>query len=179
MAATVVIAENNSGTGVTDAITTTNFGETDAPNLSASLYPIPQNSQSYAKWQLFHVQALGGSLSISNLRVYLTATLPAGWSLWTNANPNQATYATNAKLYASPPTPVNTDLHLTTLPTAMPTSQPNPNVGVNGTLTNTITAASASPSSTSVSDWFGMQLICVTPGAGSVANIIYGYDESA
>jgi len=71
MAATVEIDERNgapAGT-LTHAITNTNWGSTDAVNLDPAAFPVTVNTNSYEKWQQWHVMSMGGSVSVRALTI--------------------------------------------------------------------------------------------------------------
>jgi hypothetical protein len=80
MPATVKIAETNGPSAnpvVTDGILNINFGSADAPNLDPDAHAIVLSryapTYSVAKWLRLHLVDLGGSSSISNLKVWKSA----------------------------------------------------------------------------------------------------------
>jgi len=170
MVATVTIAEFNTGDETeTTAITNTNMGSTDAPNLVATTYPITAGTRSYEKWQKFRVSDAGGSSSIQNLKVWISAALGSGATLYTNANETTWTAETFA-------TPVNSTSSVAATP--MPTSTPaSANVGIGGNLGGVLDITSGLPK---YSDYLVMQ-IALTAGAatGTVVTMNYQYDEVA
>ena len=75
MAATVRINEaNGAGQTVTNNISNSNFGSTDAQSLVAATYPITAGTYSYEKWQKFEVTAMGGSSVIKDIKTWYTGT---------------------------------------------------------------------------------------------------------
>ena len=169
MAATVEICESNgSGETVTHGITNTNMGSTDAANLNAVTYPITPNTRSYAKYQRFHVTAMGGASSIGNLKVWRTGSLGTGGTHGHVTNARTSSYG-GAPTYAQP---VNTAI--TGADQAMPTSEPGgANLGIAGSLSGTLTG-------TGYSDYLIHQLTTDSSAtAGSSSTLNYQYDETA
>lgn len=184
-AATIEIDEKNgSGAGtVTDGITKSDFGSTDAVNLDPVAYPIAQSSCSFQKIQQYHVTNIGTSSAIQNCKVWTTAAPATGWTHYTNAHTTQGTYDNKKRAYASPGDPVSTDQSGGDNPNAMPnTSAPSTaNLGIGGTLTPTtakITTGGAR-GATTCTDWLVHQLKCATPTVGGSLTVTYQYDEVA
>lgn len=166
MAATVEICESNgAGETVTHDIANSNMGSVDAAELVAVDNPIVAGDRSFAKYQRFHVTAMGGSSKIDNLKVWRTGALGGAA---THVG-NQRTSGYVQKTYA---TPVATSI--TNVDQAMPTSEPaSQNLGIAGSLTGDLTA-------TGYSDYFVHQIItngADTAGASTTMN--YQYDETA
>lgn len=167
MAATVEICESNgSGETITHGITDTDMGSTDAANMNPVTYPITAGNRSYAKYQRFHVTAMGGSSKIDNLKVWRTGALGGA-----------ATHVTNARTssYGGAPTyaqPVATAI--TGADQTMPTSEPGTaNLGIGGSLTGSLTA-------TGYSDYLIHQIVTnAADTAGSSSTMNYQYDETA
>lgn len=169
MAATVTISESNgAGQTVTNSITNSNFGSTDAVNITAASFPITPNTRSYAKYQRFRVSDLGGSTAVKTLKVWRTGSLSGSDTHVTNAR--ETSYA-GAATYA---TPVNTAI--TGADQTMPTTEPTgANLGIGGSLTGEITTASPT-----FSDYLVHQLVvhsATTAGASTTMN--YKYSEVA
>lgn len=166
-AATVEICESNGGgETVTHNITDTDMGSVDSANLDPAANPIVAGERSYAKYQRFHVTAMGGSTAIDNLKVWRTGALAGGTTHVTNAGEGGAY---SAKSYA---TPANTSI--TDVDNAMPTSEPTgANLGIGSSLSGQLTT-------TGYSDYLVHQLI--TDGgdvAGNTTTMNYQYDETA
>lgn len=168
MAATVQINERNgapAGT-LTSNITNSNYGSTDAANLSVATYPLTAGSNSYEKWQQLEVTAMGGSTSISNLKYWYTGTLSGSDAMKTNARTTSyggaATYAT--------PTASASVVATQTAPTSEPASA---NFGIGGSLSGTLTT-------TGSSDYLVTQLqVDAGTTAGATLTNHYQYDEVA
>lgn len=167
MAATVRINEANGvGQTITNNISNSNFGSTDAANLVAATYPITANSYSYEKWQKFEVTAMGGSTKVKDLKVWYTGSLSGSDALETNARTSSyggaATYAT----------PINTNSSVASQ--TMPTSAPGTaNLGIGGSLTGEL-------SGTGSSDYLVMQLfVHSATTAGATPTINWRYTEIA
>lgn len=166
MAATVRINEaNGAGQTVTNNITNSNFGSTDAQSLVAATYPITAGTYSYEKWQKFEVTAMGGSSVVKDLKVWYTGTLAGSDTLETNARTSSyggaATFAT----------PVNTDSSVATQ--TMPSSAPATNLGIGGSLSGTLTG-------TGSSDYLVMQIfVHAATTAGATLTINWRYTEVA
>lgn len=166
MAATVRINEYNGGgatetTGITNSV----FGSTDAPNLVASAAPISVGTNSYEKWQKLEVTNMGGSSSISDIKVWYTGTLSGSDDLLTNARTSSyggaATYTTPTNSASAVATQV------------MPSSAPATNLGIGGSLGGSLSAPGKS-------DYLVMQLQVdggTTSGASLTMN--YRYSEVA
>lgn len=167
MAATVEIDESNgAGETVTHDITDSDMGSTDAANMDPVANPIVAGNRSYAKYQRFHLTALGGSSKINNLKVWRTGALGGAATHVTNARTSSyggaATYAT----------PVATAI--TGADQTMPTSEPgSANLGIGGSL-------SGERTTTGHSDYLIHQIVtngADTAGASTTMN--YQYDETA
>lgn len=167
MAATVEICESNGvSETVTHNITNSNMGSTDAANLDPVTYPITAGNRSYAKYQRFHVTAMGGSSKISNLKVWRTGALGANATHVTNA---RTTSYAGAATYAQPVATAITGVDQT-MPTASPASA---NLGIGGSLTGSLTA-------TGYSDYLIHQITTTgSATAGTSTTQSYQYDETA
>lgn len=168
MAATVTLSESNgAGQTVTNDITNSNWGSTDAVNLVAATHPITPNTRSFAKYQRFRVSNMGGSSAIKTLKVWRTTALSGSDTHVTNA---RTTSYGGAATYAEP---VNTAI--TGADQTMPTSEPgSANLGIGGSLTGEITSA------TNYSDYLIHQIVVhsgTTSGASTTMN--YKYSEIA
>lgn len=166
-AATVEICESNgAGQTVTHNITDTDMGSTDAANLDPVANPIVAGERSFAKYQRFHVTAMGGSSAIDNLKVWRTGALAGSTTHLTNAGEGGA-YSVLS--YA---TPVNTAI--TNVDNTMPTSEPTgANLGIASSLSGQLTA-------TGYSDYLVHQLVSnVADTAGNTTTMNYQYDETA
>lgn len=169
MSATVEICESNGvGETVSHGITNTNMGSTDAANLNATTYPLTPNTRSYAKYQRFHITAMGGSTQINNLKVYRTGSLGTGGTHAHVTNARTSSYG-GAATYAQP---VNTAI--TGADQAMPTSEPgSANVGIGGSTSGALTG-------TGYSDYIIHQITTDSSAtAGSTSTMNYQYDETA
>lgn len=163
MAATVSIAESNgAGETVTASITNSKMGSTDAVNLDNTAYPIVPTENSYEKWQRLNVTNMGGSTSISAIKVWRTGSLTGSDAHVTNAR--ETTYG-GAETYA---TPVATASSVATQ--TMPSSEPTgANLGIGGSLSGSLTA-------TGYSDYLVHQLqidTATTTGATGTMNFKY------
>lgn len=167
MAATIVINEFNTVSETKTAnITNSNMGSTDAVNLVAATYPVVPGENTYEKWQIIEVTAMGGSSVIDNLKIWRVTALGGSATHVTNAR--ETSYG-GAESFA---TPVATDSSIAT--EAMPTSEPSgANLGIAGSLTGTLTAAGSS-------DYLVHQ---IQTDAGDVVGasctMHYQYDETA
>lgn len=167
MSATVEICESNgAGETVTHGVSNSNMGSTDAAALNPVTYPIVAGDRSYAKYQRFHVTAMGGSSKIDNLKVWRTGALGGS-----------ATHVTNARTssYGGAPTyatPVNTSI--AGAAQTMPTSEPgSANLGIGGSLSGSLTG-------TGYSDYLIHQIVTdAGDTAGATATMNYQYDETA
>ena len=168
MAATVEIDEYNGASAgtATHNITNTNMGSTDTVNLDPVANPVTPGSNTFEKWQKFHVTAMGGSSKIDNLKVWRTSALGGA-----------ATHLTNARTssYGGAPTATTPTASASSVATqTMPTSTPGTaNLGIGGSLTGSLTA-------TGSSDFLVHQI--QTNGAdtaGSTSTMNYQYDETA
>ena len=138
MAATVQINEfNGAGETKTANISNSNYGSTDAANLTAASYPITAGNNSYEKWQQLEVTAMGGSTSVDNLKVWYTGSLSGSDALLTNAR--ETSYG-GAETYSTP-TASASSVADQTFPTAAPTGA---NVGIGGSLSGQLTATGSS-----------------------------------
>lgn len=166
MAATVRINEaNGAGQTVTNNITNSNFGSTDAQSLVAATYPITAGTYSYEKWQKFEVTAMGGSSVVKDIKTWYTGTLSGSDTFKTTAK--TSAYA-GAPTYA---TPINTvsSLAINTMPTAAPAV----NVGIAGALATTLTG-------TGSSDYVVNQIfVHAATTAGATLTINWRYTEVA
>jgi len=167
--ATVEICESNgAGETITHSITNTNMGSSDTVNLTPATYPITAGDRSYAKYQRFHVTAMGGSSKIDNLKVWRTGALGTGGTHAHVTNARLTSYG-GAPTYA---TPVATAIAGAdqTMPTSEPATQ---NLGIAGSLTGDLTG-------TGYSDYLIHQLTTdASATAGSTSTMNYQYDETA
>ncbi|MDE1867016.1 MAG: hypothetical protein KGI08_04805 [Thaumarchaeota archaeon] len=167
MAATVEISETNgAGATVTDGISNSNMGSTDAANLDPVANPVAPGGNTYEKYQRIHVTNMGGSSSIQNLQVWRSGAL--GGAAVHKTNARTTTYG-GAATYATPVSTASTGATQT-----MPTSAPGAaNLGIGGSLTGTLTAVG-------YSDYLIHQ-IQTNAGdtAGSTSTMNYQYDEIA
>lgn len=165
MAATVEISEfNGSGETETTDITNSNMGSTDAANLTPASYPIVPGDRSYAKYQKVKVTDMGGSSSISNLKVWRTGALGGSATHVTNAG-ESGNYT--QKSYSQP---VSTSI--ADVDNAMPTTEPaTANLGIGGSLSGTLTTTGAS-------DYLVHQLVTdESDTEGSSSTLHFQYDE--
>ena len=166
-AATVEIDESNTaGETVTNNITNTNMGSTDAVNLDPVAYPVVPGENTYEKWQKMDITAMGGSSKIDNLKIWRTGAL--GGSAVHVTNARETSYG-GADDFA---TPIATDSSVAT--EAMPTSEPtDANLGIGGSLTGELTAAGSS-------DYLVHQIQSDAGDvAGSTSTMNFQYDETA
>jgi hypothetical protein len=165
-AATVIIDESNgAGETVTQGITNTNMGSTDAVNLDPVAYPIAPGDNSYEKWQKIEVTDIGTSSKIDAFKVWRTGALGGSAIHLTNA---RTTSYGGAETYAQP---VATDSSVAT--ETMPSSLPATNLGIGGSLTGALTAAGSS-------DYLVHQIQTDAGDiAGSTSTMNYQYDETA
>ena len=126
----------------------------------------PHNSNSMQKALRVHVTSMGGSVAVSQPRVYCDPSV-VGWTLFMNGHHVQATYdATKRTTYVQP---VSTT---TAVPNAVPVSDPAvANFGIGGSLTGSL----AAPGFT---DFLYIQLRSATPATGFTSPCFFGYDES-
>ena len=167
MAATIEICESNTvSETVTHNITNSNMGNTDAANLNPVTYPVTPGERTYAKYQRFHVTAMGGSSKIDNLKVWRSGALGGVATHVTNAR--TAAYG-GAATFATP-----VKIAITGSDQAMPTSVPaTANVGIGGALAGNLTDVG-------YSDYLIHQVIVdLTDVAGSTSTMSYQYDETA
>ena len=169
MAATVEIDEengNSSSPALTHNIVSSNMGSTDASNLNPIDNPIAPGSNSFEKWQLFHVVDMGTSSMISNLRVWRSGTLGSNAIHLTNAS--VTSYGGEAKYQT--PTDKTSAVAIFSMPTTIPGSA---NLGVGGNLSGTFTK-------TGQSDFLVHQIQTTKAAlAGSTTIMNYQYDETA
>lgn len=167
MSATVQIDESNgAGETVTANITNSNMGSTDAVNLDPVANPVSPGSNTFEKWQRFHVTAMGGSSKIDNLKVWRTSAL--GGSAVHKTNARTTSYG-GAATYATP-TASASSVATQTMPTSTPGSA---NLGIGGSLTGSLTA-------TGFSDYLVHQIQTnAADTAGSTSTMNYQYDETA
>lgn len=164
MAATVTLSESNTvSETVTNDITNSNMGSTDAVNLVTATYPITPGDRSYIKYQRLRVSNMDTSTAIDTIKVWRTTALSGSDTHVTNA---RTTDYGGALTYA---TPVNTAV--SGVDQTMPTSEPSgANLGIGGSLSGQITTA------TSYSDYLGHQLVidsATTSGASCTLNVKY------
>ena len=170
MAATVVICESNgSGETVTQDITHSNMGATDAANLNPVTYPVTPGENTFEKWQRIRVTAMGGSSSIQNIKIWRTGAL--GGSAVHKTNARTSDYD-GAQTYAQPSASDRSATYDYTQ--TMPTSEPaTANLGIGGSLTGALTAAG-------YSDYLVHQIQTDDEDvAGSSSTLSYQYDEIA
>jgi hypothetical protein len=168
MTATVVIAERNGAPAgsETDGITNTNMGSVDAVNLVAADNPIVAGTNSFEKYQRFHVSAMGGSSKIKTLKVWASAALAAEATHLTSAT---TTSYGGARSYATPTATASTAATLT-MPIATPAAA---NLGIGGALTGELTDVG-------YSDYLIMQIqLTGAATAGTTVTMNYQYDEIA
>lgn len=167
MVANVELVESNGYPPTLTTVTGVNMGSADVPNMVAEQYPITPGYNSYVKWQRFHVISMGGATFVRYLKVWVTANLITGATLYSNAtfgsyNPATPYVPPSAAAYYWARYPV---------PTAYPSTA---NIGVNGATTTSLSA------STPYSDYLAMQ-IRTDPSIsqGTVVTINYQYEEVA
>ncbi len=167
MPATVEIDESNGvGETITNNISNSNMGSTDAANLNAVANPVVPGDNTFEKYQKIDVTAMGGSSAIDNLKVWRTGALGGAATHVTNAR--TATYG-GAETYVQPTASASTKA-TQTMPTAEPGSA---NLGIAGALTGSLTA-------TGSSDYLVHQIQTnVSDTAGSTSTMNYQYDETA
>lgn len=167
MAATVEICESNTvSQTVTHNISDTDMGSADSATVDPVANPITPGSNSYEKWQRFHVTAMGGSSKIDNLQVWRTGALGANASHVTNAR--TSSYG-GAPTFATP-TASSSSVAGQTMPTSDPGAA---NLGIGGSLTGSLTA-------TGYSDYLVHQIQTTgSATAGSTTTMNYQYDETA
>lgn len=88
MAATVVLSESNgAGEVVTSNVSNINYGSSDTPNLNPASFPIALGApgRSFLKQERIEVTAMGGSASVSNLRIWKSSgAYVTGEEIFTN-----------------------------------------------------------------------------------------------
>lgn len=140
LAATVEICESNESSGeqITHNITNSNYGNSDAVNLTPATYPIPRPDPSFQKWHRVHVTAMGGSSAIDNLRYWRSAgSLDTDVDHLCNCHTTQGTYDTMKKTAYEAPAK-----DITETPENVATGKPgSANFGIGGSLTGQITVA--------------------------------------
>lgn len=166
-AATVEICESNgAGETITHSISNSNMGASDAAAINPVTYPIAPSTNTYEKWQRFHVTAMGGSSKIDNLKVWRTGSLASHTTHVTNARESSyggaATYAT--------PTRSSSSVAGQTMPSSAPSGA---NLGIGGALNGNLTA-------TGYSDYLVHQIQADGSAvAGASVTMNYQYDETA
>lgn len=167
MAATVVISEFNTA-GATESanISNSNYGSSDAANLTAASNPIAPGANSFEKWQKVKVTAMGGSTSIGTLKFWQTGTLSGSDTSTTNAR--TSSYG-GAATFATPTASASSVATQTT-----PTSEPGgANLGIAGSLSGTLTG-------TGTSDYLVSQIhVHAATVAGASLTNHYQYNEVA
>lgn len=168
MAATVEIDERNGTTAgtLTHNITNTNMGSQEAVNLDPVAYPITPGNNSYEKWQVIHVTAMGGSSKIDNLKVWRTGSLGANATHLTNAR--TTSYGGAATL--ATPTASASSVATQTMPSSAPATA---NLGIAGSLTGSLTGTGSSDPLVHQIQTTG------SATAGSTTTMNYQYDETA
>lgn len=167
MAATVEIDERNgapAGT-LTHNISDTDMGNSDSATVDPVAFPITPGNNTYEKWQLIHVTAMGGSSQINNLQVWRTSAL--GGAAVHKTNARTSSYG-GAAVYAAPT--ASASAYTQTMPTSNPGAA---NLGIGGSLSGALTA-------TGSSDYLVHQIQTnVADVAGSTSTLNYQYDEVA
>lgn len=166
-AATVQIDESNgAGETITNGISKTDMGSTDAANLDPVANPVTPGSNTYEKWQKIDVTAMGGSSKINNLKIWRTSAL--GGSAVHVTNARTSSYA-GAATYATPIATTST-VATQTMPTSTPGSA---NLGIGGALAGSLTT-------TGKSDYLVHQIQTNSGDtAGSTSTMNYQWDETA
>lgn len=167
MAAAVRVNEyNGAGETETTNISNSNMGSADSANLDPVANPVTPGNNTYEKWQKVEVTSMGGSSSISNLKVWRTGSL--GGSAVHVTNARESTYG-GAETYA---TPVATDSTVATQ--TMPTSEPTgANLGIGGSLSGELTDVG-------LSDYLVHQIQTdAGDTVGATCTLNYQYDEVA
>lgn len=173
MAATVVIAERNGTTPGAETLdpANVNMGSVDAAALDPATYPVTAQADGHAfeKWLRFYVSAMGGSVQLDNLKVWLSS-LGGGWKTGEGMSTNLRTSGYVQATYA---TPVETNSSVAGQ--VMPEAEPGgANLGIAGSLAGAITSAPA------YSDYGVLQLdvTAATPaGAVNQKTITFQWDE--
>lgn len=171
LVATVEICESNGGgEAITHNITNINYGSNDSPNLVPATYPITRGDSpagcSFEKWIRLHVTAMGGSLSINNLQIFIS-NLGGGWQTGEHCQTNLKTGGYSAESYTTPSATCYDDQ---SCPEADPTTA---NLGVGGSLAGAIAAPG-------YSDYWRSQLhtsISTPPGGVNQKTWTLEYDE--
>lgn len=149
----------------TNSISNTNMGSTDAANLDPVANPVTAGNNTYEKYQVIRVTAMGGSSKIDNLQVWRTSALGGSATHVTNAR--TTSYA--RKPYAAP-VASSSSAATQTMPSSDPAAS---NLGIDGSLSGSRTAVGCS-------DFLVHQI--QTNGAdtaGSTSTMNYQYDETA
>jgi len=170
MAATVEIDETN-GTApgvLSHNIANSNYGTVDSVTLNPVTNPLIPGSNSFQKWQQWHVTAMGGSASVQSLKYFGTAP-SANTVHQFNGNTSQGPYDTTKKtVYETP------DQTVGDAPNTVPLAAPGTaNIGIGGSLAGTITSPGSSD--------FVVSIITSTGAAvaGTTLTITFRYDEVA
>jgi len=166
-AATIQINERNGAAAgtLTQNITNSNMGSTDAVNLDPVAYPVTPGNNTYEKYQQLEVTDIGTSSKINEIKIWRTGALGGSAVHVTNA---RTTSYGGAETYAQP---VATDSSVAT--ETMPSSLPATNLGIGGSLTGSLTAAGSS-------DYLVHQIQTdAGDTAGSTSTMNYQYDETA
>lgn len=173
MAATVVMAESYSDAPGTEqaTLTSVNMGSTSAANMVAANYPITAGTNSYEKWLRFKVTDISTSSAIKNFKIWSSAVLSTGATLYTSATPDIGLYV-NPSPYTTPIATASAHVATKTMPNSAPTIQ---NVGYNG---NIATGNAGITATGLYSDYIVMQI--KTSGdavAGTTVTMNFQYDE--
>lgn len=166
-AATIQINERNgAGAGtLTQNITNSNMGSTDAVNLDPVAYPVTPGNNTYEKYQQLEVTSMGTSSKIDAIKIWRTGAL--GGSAVHLTNCKTSAYA-GAPSYAAP---VATDSSVAI--NTMPSSVPATNLGIGGSLAGALTDVGSS-------DYLVHQIQTDAGDiAGSTSTMNYQYDEIA
>jgi len=136
--ATVEIDETNgpvTGT-LSHNIANSNYGNVDSSALIANSNPITPGSNSFQKWQQWHVVTMDATAVVQNLKYFDTVGPVVNTDHTFNGNTVQATYDGTRKTVYEQPDETTTDT-----PNSVPGSAPaTANIGIGGSLTGTITA---------------------------------------
>lgn len=136
MPATVQINEyNGAGETETTNVANWNYGNTDAPALTPSSFPITAGQNSFTKYWKLDVTNMGGSNKIDNLQCYKSA---GAYVTGEGIQCSLRTSGYSQPAYATPTTSTYSDQ-------TMPTSDPGAaNWGIGGSLSGSITVAGKS-----------------------------------
>jgi len=139
MAATVEVKESNDSSGeVLTTATKSDYGSSDAANLTPASFPLSPSTNSYEKEQRIHVTAMGGSAAVSRLKFWGSPPGNAtGLTHKFNGHTTQGTYDSSKRTaYSAPVTTTGN------VPNTVPTSEPaTANIGIGGSLTGQLTGA--------------------------------------